>query len=271
MISITGSTRAGVLVAQAAAPTVKRVAQELGGKSPNVILPDADFARAIPAAVAAGMRNVGQSCSAPTRIIVPRERLAEVERLACEAASAFVVGDPRSPQTTHGPVANRAQFNRVQEMIGVGIAEGARLVCGGPGRPQGLERGCYVRPTLFSDVQPQMRIAQEEIFGPVLVIIAYDSVDEAVAIANDTEYGLGAHVQGQDLAAARAVAARIRCRAGAHQQPALEPRCALRRLQALGQRTRVRRRRPGGIPRDQGHPRLRGRPGARCRMRTPTQ
>jgi aldehyde dehydrogenase (NAD+) len=211
MISITGSTRAGVLVAQAAAPTVKRVAQELGGKSPNVILPDADFARAIPAAVAAGMRNVGQSCSAPTRVIVPRERLAEVERLAREAASAFVVGDPRSPQTTHGPVANRAQFNRVQEMIGVGIAEGARLVCGGPGRPQGLERGCYVRPTIFSDVQPQMRIAQEEIFGPVLVIIAYDSVDEAVEIANGTEYGLGAHVQGRDLASARAVAARIRC------------------------------------------------------------
>jgi aldehyde dehydrogenase (NAD+) len=211
MISITGSTRAGVLVAQAAAPTVKRVAQELGGKSPNVILPDADFARAIPAAVAAGMRNVGQSCSAPTRIIVPRERLAEVERIACEATSALVVGDPRSAQTTHGPVANRAQFNRVQEMIEVGIAEGARLVCGGPGRPQGLERGYYVRPTLFSDVQPQMRIAQEEIFGPVLAIIPYDSVDEAVEIANGTVYGLGAHVQGQDLAAARAVATRIRC------------------------------------------------------------
>jgi len=211
MISITGSTRAGVLVAQAAAPTVKRVAQELGGKSPNLILPDADLARAIPAAVAAGMRNVGQSCSAPTRIIVPRERLAEVERLAREAACAFVVGDPRSPQTTHGPVANRAQFNRVQEMIGVGIAEGARLVCGGLGRPRGLERGLYVRPTVFSDVQPQMRIAQEEIFGPVLVIIAYDSVDGAVAIANGTEYGLGAHVQGRDLAAARAVALRIRC------------------------------------------------------------
>jgi aldehyde dehydrogenase (NAD+) len=210
MISITGSTRAGVLVAQAAAPTVKRVAQELGGKSPNVILPDADLALAIPAAVAAGMRNVGQSCSAPTRIIVPRERLAEVERLACEAAAALVVGDPRSPQTTHGPVANRAQFNRVQEMIGVGIAEGARLVCGGLGRPHGLERGYYVRSTLFSEVQPSMRIAQEEIFGPVLVIIAYDSVDEAVQIANGTEYGLGAHVQGQDLAAARAVALRIR-------------------------------------------------------------
>jgi aldehyde dehydrogenase (NAD+) len=210
MISITGSTRAGMLVAQAAAPTVKRVAQELGGKSPNLILPDADLAKAIPAAVAAGLRNVGQSCSAPTRMIVPRERLAEVERIACEAASALVVGDPRSPQTTHGPVANRAQFARVQEMIAAGIAEGARLVCGGPSRPPGLEHGFYVRPTLFSDVQPQMRIAQEEIFGPVLVIIAYDSVDEAVEIANGTVYGLGAHVQGQDLAAARAVALRIR-------------------------------------------------------------
>jgi aldehyde dehydrogenase (NAD+) len=210
MISITGSTRAGVLVAQAAAPTVKRVAQELGGKSPNVILPDADLARCVPAGVAAAFRNVGQSCSAPTRMIVPRERLEEVERLASEAASAFVVGDPRSPQTTHGPVANRAQFNRVQDMIGIGIAEGARLVCGGPGRPEGFDRGYYCRPTIFSAVHPQMQIAQEEIFGPVLSIIAYDSVDEAVEIANGTVYGLGAHVQGKDLVAARAVAARIR-------------------------------------------------------------
>jgi aldehyde dehydrogenase (NAD+) len=210
MISITGSTRAGVHVAQAAAPTVKRVAQELGGNSPNVILPDADFARAVAAGVAAGFRNVGQSCSAPTRMIVPRERLQEVERLACEAASSIVVGDPRSPQTTHGPVANRAQFNRVQEMIGIGIAEGARLVCGGSGRPEGLSRGFYCRPTIFSAVHSEMQIAQEEIFGPVLALIPYDSVDEAVEIANDTVYGLGAHVQGEDLAAARAVAARIR-------------------------------------------------------------
>jgi aldehyde dehydrogenase (NAD+) len=210
MISITGSTRAGVLVAQAAAPTVKRVAQELGGKSPNVVLPDADLARAVPQGVSAAFRNVGQSCSAPTRMIVPRERLAEVERLACEAVSGLVVGDPRSQLTTHGPVANRAQFNRVQEMIAIGIAEGARLVCGGPGRPQGLERGFYVRPTVFSDVHPQMRIAQEEIFGPVLALIPYDDVDEAVEIANGTVYGLGAHVQGRDLGVARAVAARIR-------------------------------------------------------------
>jgi aldehyde dehydrogenase (NAD+) len=210
MVSITGSTRAGVLVAQAAAPTVKRVAQELGGKSPNLILPDADLAIAIPAAVAAGLRNVGQSCSAPTRLIVPRERLAEVERLAAGAVAALVVGDPCSPTTTHGPLANRAQFDRVQAMIAVGLAEGARLVCGGLGRPPGLSRGFYARPTVFADVQPAMRIAQEEIFGPVLVILACDSVDEAVAIANGTDYGLGAHVQGRDLAAARAVALRIR-------------------------------------------------------------
>ena len=224
MISITGSTRAGVLVAQAAAPTVKRVAQELGGKSPNVILPDADFARAV-----AGRRGGGHCATSASpaahrpACIVPRERLQEVERLACEAASGIVVGDPRSPQTTHGPVANRAQFNRVQEMIEAGIAEGARLVCGGPGRPQGLERGFYVRPTIFSGVHPQMRIAQEEIFGPVLSIIAYDSVDEAVEIANGTVYGLGAHVQGQDLAAARAVAARIRSGQVHINNPAWDP------------------------------------------------
>lgn len=210
MISITGSTRAGVLVAQAAAPTVKRVAQELGGKSPNLILPDADLTRAVPPGVAAAFRNVGQSCSAPTRMIVPRERLEEVERIALEAASGFVVGDPRSQQTTHGPVANRSQFNRVQEMIGIGIAEGARLICGGLGRPEALGQGFYCRPTIFSSVQSQMQIAQEEIFGPVLAVIPYDTVDEAVEIANDTVYGLGAHVQGNDLGAARAVAARIR-------------------------------------------------------------
>ena len=223
MISITGSTRAGVQVARDAAPTVKRVAQELGGKSPNILLPDADLTRAVPAGVAAGFRNVGQSCSAPTRMIVPRERLADVERIAREAVSAIVVGDPRSAQTTHGPVANRAQFNRVQEMIGVGIAEGARLVCGGPGRPQGLERGFYVRPTVFSDVHPQMRIAQEEIFGPVLSVTPYDSVDEAVEIANDTVYGLGAHVHGQDARAACAIAARIRAGQVLVNSPAWNP------------------------------------------------
>ncbi|PMR66954.1 aldehyde dehydrogenase family protein [Halomonas heilongjiangensis] len=210
MISLTGSTRAGVLVSQAAAPTVKRVALELGGKSPNVILPDTDLSRAIAPGVAAAFRNLGQSCSAPTRMIVPSQHLQEVERLACAAVAEMVVGDPRSEQSTHGPVANRAQFERVREMIAVGIAEGARLVCGGTGRPQGLDRGFYVRPTVFSEVDSQMRIAQEEIFGPVLCVIPYDTIDEAVAIANDTIYGLGAHVQGGDLETARSVAAQIR-------------------------------------------------------------
>ncbi len=210
LISITGSNRAGALVAQAAAPTVKRVTQELGGKSPNVLLPDADFAKAVPPGVMSAFRNVGQSCSAPTRMIVPRSRLAEVEALAAATANAIIVGDPQSEATVLGPIANEAQFNRVQAMIEVGMNEGAKLVCGGPGRPEGLEQGFYTRPTVFSQVDSAMRIAQEEIFGPVLCIIAYDTVDEAVAIANDTVYGLGAHVQGQDLDLARAVASRIR-------------------------------------------------------------
>ena len=210
MISITGSNRAGALVAQAAAPTVKRVTQELGGKSPNVLLPDADFAKAVPLGVLSAFRNVGQSCSAPTRMIVPRNRLVEVEALAAATANALIVGDPRSDATQLGPIANEAQFNRVQAMIQAGLDEGAKLVCGGPGRVPGFERGFYTRPTVFSQVDSAMRIAQEEIFGPVLCIIVYETVDEAVAIANDTLYGLGAHVQAQDLTLARAVASRIR-------------------------------------------------------------
>jgi aldehyde dehydrogenase (NAD+) len=210
MISITGSNRAGALVAQAAAPTVKRVTQELGGKSPNVLLPDADFAKAVPLGVMSAFRNVGQSCSAPTRMIVPKNRLAEVEALAAATANALIVGDPQSEDTQLGPIANEAQFNRVQAMIQAGLDEGAKLVCGGPGRVLGFDKGFYTRPTVFSEVNSAMRIAQEEIFGPVLCIIAYETVDEAVAIANDTVYGLGAHVQGHDLTQARAVASRIR-------------------------------------------------------------
>ena len=210
MISITGSTRAGVLVAQAAAPTVKRVAQELGGKSPNVVLPDADLPRAVSLGVAAAFRNMGQSCSAPTRLIVPRSALRSVERLALAATEQMIVGDPFAEATTHGPLANQAQFRRVQEMIGAGLDEGAKLVAGGLGRPAGLSRGFFARPTLFSEVRTDMRIAQEEIFGPVLAILPYDTIDEAIAIANDTVYGLGAHVQGADKALVRAVAARIR-------------------------------------------------------------
>jgi aldehyde dehydrogenase (NAD+) len=210
MISITGSNRAGTLVAQAAAVTVKRVTQELGGKSPNVMLPDADFAKAVPLGVLSAFRNVGQSCSAPTRMIVPRARLAEVEALAADTANALIVGDPQSPETQLGPIANEAQFSRVQAMIQAGISEGAKLLCGGPGRVPGFEKGYYTKPTVFSEVDSAMRIAQEEIFGPVLCILAYDTIDEAVAIANDTVYGLGAHVQAQDLELGRAVASRIR-------------------------------------------------------------
>jgi aldehyde dehydrogenase (NAD+) len=210
MISITGSNRAGVLVAQAAAPSVKRVTQELGGKSPNVLLPDADFERMVPLGVMAAFRNVGQSCSAPTRMIVPRAKLAEVEAIARGTLDAMVVGDPTEDETVLGPIANGAQFQRVQAMITAGIEEGAKLVCGGPGHPEGMERGFFVRPTIFSEVTTGMRIAQEEIFGPVLAILPYDDVDEAVAIANDTLFGLGGHVQGADIERARSVARRIR-------------------------------------------------------------
>jgi len=223
MISITGSNRAGVLVAQAAAPTVKRVTQELGGKSPNLLLPDADLARAVPLGVTTAFRNVGQSCSAPTRMLVPRALLPEVERLAAATADALVVGDPRDEATQLGPLANRAQFERVQEMIAVGIGEGAKLLCGGPGRPEGLAAGFFARPTIFSDVAPGMRIAQEEIFGPVLCIIPYDTVDEAIDIANGTPYGLGGHVQGRDVAQARAAALRIRSGQVHVNHPAWDP------------------------------------------------
>ena len=223
MISITGSNRAGALVAQAAAPTVKRVTQELGGKSPNVLLPDADFANVVPLGVMTAFRNVGQSCSAPTRMIVPRDRLAEVEALAAATANAIIVGDPQSEETVLGPIANEAQFKRVQAMIESGLNEGAKLVCGGPGRVPGHETGFYARPTVFSDVDSSMRIAQEEIFGPVLCIIAYETLDEAVAIANDTVYGLSAHVQSRDLDQARAVASRIRAGQVLLNHPAWNP------------------------------------------------
>jgi aldehyde dehydrogenase (NAD+) len=210
MISITGSTRAGVLVAQAAALTVKRVVQELGGKSPNLFLDDADFAQGVAKGVLTGMRNVGQSCSAPTRMLVPADRLAEVESLAAEAAAGILVGDPRREDTTMGPIANAAQFHRVQEMIAAGLEDGAKLICGGLGRPEGLEQGFFVRPTIFSEVTPQMRIAREEIFGPVLAIMPYRDEEEGIAIANDTVYGLGSHLQSQDPERARRVASRVR-------------------------------------------------------------
>ncbi|WP_064685148.1 aldehyde dehydrogenase family protein [Rhizobium bangladeshense] len=210
MISITGSTRAGVLVAQAAAPTVKRVVQELGGKSPNILLDDANFSDAVAKGVLAGMRNVGQSCSAPTRMLVPVYRLDEVEELASATARAIRVGAPLDPSTDMGPIANRAQFERVQVMIQAGIDDGAKLLCGGLGRPAGLDSGFFTQPTIFSKVTSDMRIAREEIFGPVISIMPYKDEEEAIAIANDTVYGLGAHVQSSDPERARRVAARIR-------------------------------------------------------------
>ena len=210
MVSFTGSTRAGVEVATAAAPTVKRVVQELGGKSPNVFLPDADFAGGVPKGVLGMMRNVGQSCASPTRMVVPRARLAEVEALARDAAEAIVVGDPLDEGSVLGPLANKAQFEKVQDLIQAGIDEGAKLLTGGTGRPPGLNRGYFARPTVFSEVTPEMRIAQEEIFGPVLVIQPYEDEEDAIRIANATVYGLSSHVQSADQEAARRVARRIR-------------------------------------------------------------
>lgn len=210
LISITGSTRAGTYVARDAAPTIKRVIQELGGKSPNIFLDDADFENGVAKGVLSAFRNCGQSCSAPTRMIVPRSRLAEVEYLAAMAANDIVVGDPRDAKTGLGPIANANQYKRVQELIQCGIDEGAKLICGGSGRPDGLTVGYFARPTVFSNVTMDMRIGHEEIFGPVLSIFAYDSEDEAVAIANNTIYGLGSHVQSANQERARQVAIRIR-------------------------------------------------------------
>jgi aldehyde dehydrogenase (NAD+) len=210
LVSFTGSTRAGVLVAQAAAPTIKRVVQELGGKSPNVFLDDADFASAVPKGVLGAMRNVGQSCAAPTRMVVPASRLAQVEALAAEAANGIVVAHPLDESAFIGPLANAAQFAKVQDLIQSGIDEGAKLVCGGLGLPQGLNHGYYARPTIFSQVTPAMRIAQEEIFGPVVVLMPYEDEEDAVRIANATVYGLSSHVQSADLDRARRIARRIR-------------------------------------------------------------
>jgi aldehyde dehydrogenase (NAD+) len=210
MVSFTGSTRAGVAVAQNAAPTVKRVAQELGGKSANVILADADFERAVRGGARNCFDNSGQSCNAPTRMLVPRDRLGEAEAIARAVAEKTVVGDPAAEGTHMGPVVSEAQWNKIQGLIKKGIDEGARLVAGGTGRPEGLARGWYVRPTVFSNVSNSMTVAREEIFGPVLCIIPYESEDEAVAIANDTPYGLSGYVSSGDLDHARRIAARMR-------------------------------------------------------------
>jgi aldehyde dehydrogenase (NAD+) len=210
MMSFTGSTRAGILVAKAAADTVKRVHQELGGKSPNVLLDDADFERAVKQSVLHVFQNSGQSCNAPTRMLVPAARMAEVEAIAKRVADTVIVGDPTSEKTAVGPVVSKLQFDRVEGYIEKGIAEGAHLVIGGTGRPDGLTKGYFVKPTIFSSVRNEMTIAREEIFGPVLCILPYQTEDDAVRIANDTPYGLAAYVWSQDNVRARRVGNRIR-------------------------------------------------------------
>ena len=209
MVSFTGSTRAGVEVARNAAPSVKRVHQELGGKSPNIILPDADLKRAVTAGVRGVMGNSGQSCNAPTRMLVPNSRMDEALAIAKAVAEATTVGAPDSGAAL-GPVISATQWDKIQTLIATGIAEGATLVAGGPGKPAGLETGYYVKPTILGHVNNQMTVAREEIFGPVLTILGYDTVDDAVRIANDTPYGLAAYVSGTDLDAARKVASRLR-------------------------------------------------------------
>ena len=210
MVSFTGSTRAGVAVATASAPTVKRVTQELGGKSANIILDDADFTSAVKEGVQACFRNTGQSCNAPTRMLVPRSRIADVSAIAKQTAEDTQVGDPFTKGTTIGPLASKAQFDKVELLINKGIEEGAKLIAGGPGRPEGLTKGYFAKPTVFIEVRNNMTIAREEIFGPVLAIIPYEDDDDAVRIANDTPYGLSGFVTSGDLERARRVAKRIR-------------------------------------------------------------
>jgi len=209
LVSFTGSTRAGVEVARAAAATVKRVHQELGGKSPNILLEDADMQRAVTGGVKHVMQNSGQSCNAPTRMLAPNGHMEEVVAIARAAAESTTVGDPRG-NSEIGPVVSEVQWNKIQGLIKKGIEEGATLVTGGPGRPEGLDRGYYVKPTVFAGVTNDMTIAREEIFGPVVAILGYDTVEEAIAIGNDTPYGLAAYVQGKDPAALRYVASRLR-------------------------------------------------------------
>ena len=210
MVSFTGSTGAGIRVAKLAADTVKRVAQELGGKSANIILADADLKKAVIEGVHACYTNGGQNCQSPTRMLIPRAQRDAAFVAAREAVGSIRLGDPLDPASTMGPLVSQGQFDKVQDLIQSGIDEGATLVAGGTGRLSELNRGYYVRPTVFGDVTPQMRIAREEIFGPVLSIMSYDTEDEAIEIANDTPFGLAGFVQSRDLGRARAVANRIR-------------------------------------------------------------
>ena len=210
MVSFTGSTRGGVAVATAAAPTVKRVTQELGGKSANVILDDADLGKAVREGVQACFRNGGQSCNAPTRMLVPQQNLAEAASIAKHEAEATQVGDPGREETIVGPLVSKAQFEKVQRLIDQGVAEGATLVTGGTGRPDGITKGFFVKPTVFSNVHNDMTIAREEIFGPVLCLIPYEDDDDAVQIANDSPYGLSGFVSSSNVERARKLAKRIR-------------------------------------------------------------
>jgi aldehyde dehydrogenase (NAD+) len=210
MISFTGSTRAGIDVAQRAAVTVKRVSQELGGKSPNIILEDADLQKAVTGGVAHVFNNSGQSCNAPTRMLVPKSKMNDVIAIAKAVAEKTKAGDPRAADTNIGPVVNAGQWEKIQALIKKGIEEGATLVAGGPGRPEGVDKGYYVRPTVFANVTNDMTIAREEIFGPVISIMGYQSEDEAVRIANDTPYGLAGYVSAGSIERARKVARQIR-------------------------------------------------------------
>ncbi len=210
MMSFTGSTRAGIDVMQRSATTVKRVTQELGGKSPNIILEDADFAKLVAGGAAHCFNNSGQSCNAPTRMLVPFAKMQEAAAVAKSVAEKAKVGDPRAADTTMGPVVNKIQWEKIQGLIKKGIDEGATLVTGGIGRPEGLNKGYYVRPTVFADVKNDMTIGREEVFGPVLSIIGFKDEDEAIKIANDTVYGLAGYVSSGDIERARRVARRIR-------------------------------------------------------------
>jgi aldehyde dehydrogenase (NAD+) len=210
MVSFTGSTRAGILVAKAAADTVKRVHQELGGKSANILLPDVDLKSAVSKGVTGCFLNSGQSCNAPTRMFVQAGQHDEAVAIAKAAAARFKVGAPDAEGTVLGPVVSEVQYNKIQKLIQAGIDEGADLVTGGTGRPEGLNRGYYVQPTIFANVRPDMTIAREEIFGPVLSIIPYQTEEEVIGLANDTVYGLAAYVQSGDIAHARKVAAEMR-------------------------------------------------------------
>ena len=210
MMSFTGSTRAGTAVTQDSAPTVKRVTLELGGKSPNLVFADCDLEPRVTGALADCFLNTGQSCDAPTRLLVERSCYDEVLEIARRVAEATAVGDPAEEGGHLGPLFDKIQYDRVQAMIHVGIDEGARLLAGGPGKPDGFEDGWYVRPTIFADVENDMRVAREEIFGPVLAITPFDTEEEAIAIANDTPYGLAAYVQTGDSDRAERVAARLR-------------------------------------------------------------